>query len=278
MSPHGNSPLDAEECLYNRNYYLTDCEGYQKFIRSRGRLLSKRLAKCVDLLELKPGERFVDVGCGRGEIALHAAARGIEVTAVDSSADALELLDEAQRAWQASDLHGGDSIGAMRVINASICQLPIETGYADAVLMSDVIEHIPRHHILSAMHQLHRILRPGGRIVLHTQPNRWLVDYTVPIFSRYSWIWGIRLPHDLREEMTAGSRGDYHPSEQSRRELTRWLNRAGFRIDDVWLEGTYPLHRIFGNVWFKHWLLPAFRKNRLLKDFLASQIFAIARK
>ena len=59
-------PLAEIERLYHRDYYLSDCEGFEDFARSRGTRLPRRLAKCKDLLAPRPGERFVDIGSGRG--------------------------------------------------------------------------------------------------------------------------------------------------------------------------------------------------------------------
>lgn len=263
---------------YDRDYYLGDCEGYRQFLRTRGRKPSRRIAKCIHVLNVKPGERVLDIGCGRGEIALHAAYTGAEVIAVDASPEALKLLDEARREWNDRDLPGQYQSMAIRLLCAPAQHLPVDSDWADAIVLSDVIEHIPRPEIPLVIAECHRVLRSGGRMVIHTQPNRILVDYTVPILSRVSWLWGVPLPRDLRIEMTEGSGREYHPSEQSRRELDRSLRRASFSVDDLWLEGSYPIHRILGDTFWKQAVLHRFRRSRILKELLASQIFAVARK
>ena len=78
--------------------------------------------------------------------------------------------------------------------------------------------------------------------------------------------------------MTIGAGPDYHPSEQSFRSLRRELQRASFRESEVWLEGTYPVHRIFGESRVKTRLLPFFRRYRWLKELFAGQLFAVATK
>ena len=269
--------VDLEQ-LYSRAYYLSDCEGFREFHKTWGRKPSRRLAKCIELLGPHPGQRIADLGCGRGEVALNAAVRGAQVVAVDGSPNALTLLREAVNRWPdevASDTAWKNQI---ETVAAPLDGLPLEDRSFDAAVMSDVIEHIPRPQILSVLRECQRVLKPTGRLVIHTQPNRRLVDWTVPVLSRFSRMWGVRLPRDLREEMTAGARGAYHPSEQSRSELRRWLHQANFVIDELWLEGSYPLHRIFGETRLKEFLLRRFRQNEWLKELLAGQIFAICHR
>ena len=264
--------------LYDRDYFLGDCEGYRDFLRTHGWKPSRRIAKCINLLHVQPGQRILDLGCGRGEVSLHAAYSGAEVVAVDASSEALELLEEARRMWEKNYGAGQSRPMSLTTRCAFLQQLPIETEWADSVVLSDVIEHIPRSEIPLIVAECYRVLRSGGRLVIHTQPNRILVDYTVPILSRISWLWGVSLPRDLRDEMTPGSGIVYHPSEQTRRELDRSLRQAGFSIQDLWLEGSYPVHRILGETRWKQAVLHRFRRSRILKEFLASQIFAVARK
>src|SRR5438132_11835889 len=52
----------------------------------------------VDALELDPGERVLDVGCGPGRHALALARRGIDVVGVDLSDDFISLARDAAAA------------------------------------------------------------------------------------------------------------------------------------------------------------------------------------
>jgi len=70
---------------------------YRDFIESHGRRLRPRLARSLELAQIRPGARLLDLGCGRGEVAVHAALRGARVTAVDYSADCVRLTREAVR-------------------------------------------------------------------------------------------------------------------------------------------------------------------------------------
>ena len=50
------------------------------------------VAAALELAEVGPGDRFVDLGCGDGQVLLAAAERGARVTGVEADAD---LVDEA---------------------------------------------------------------------------------------------------------------------------------------------------------------------------------------
>ena len=264
--------VDQLRGLYSRAYYLQDCEGHDEFLVSAGRKLPRRLQKCLKLLQLQPGQRVLDLGCGRGELSLHAAKQGGCCIAVDPSADGLALLGEALDSWEL-----GDTPNLLRVA-ARGEQLPLASQTVDRILLSDVVEHLDPKELDSLLCECQRVLRRGGCLVVHTQPNRLLLEYTVPVLSKMSILWGVRLPRDLREEMTPGARAPYHVNEQSRTDLRAALERAAFEIDEIWLEGSYPVHRIFGDTALKRWILPRFRRWLWLKELLASQLFAVARK
>lgn len=261
----------AYENLYHRDYYLKDCQGFEEFLRTRGKKLPRRLAKCLTLADVKPFEKVIDVGAGRGELSLHAALRGATVVAIDPSRDALKLLGEARAAWEPAPE------STLQILGRGDA-LPIRAEWADVILLSDVVEHLFPEDLSKLIGECARALKPGGRLVIHTQPNRTLVELTVPFLARFSRLWGVALPRDLRSEMTPGSGKEYHPGEQSRRSLKKALLDTRLRLDELWLEGSYAVHRIFGEARFKGFLLHLFRRSRLLKELFATQIFALARK
>jgi SAM-dependent methyltransferase len=241
------------ENLYHRDYYLKDCEGFGEFLRTQGRKLPRRLAKCLALAALRPLDEV-----------------------------ALKLVGEAIRAWDAAP-EGGEKMAPfpasrpLRVLARGEA-LPVGAGWAAVLFLTDVVEHLRAAELAQLLAESRRVLKRGGRLVIHTQPNRTLVRFTVPFLSRFSRLWGTALPHDLRTELTRGSSAAYHPGEQSLWSLKAALAKAGFQIEEIWLEGSYAVHRVFGETRLKKLLLPLFRRSRLLKELLATQIFALAKK
>lgn len=106
--------------------------------------------RSYDLLALPPGGRVVDVGCGTGRAAAELHARGANVTGLDVDEHILGL---ARERWPWLDFRVADA-GALPLEDASVA------GYrADKVLHS-----VPDPE--AAVREAHRVLAPGGRIVV----------------------------------------------------------------------------------------------------------------
>jgi 2-polyprenyl-3-methyl-5-hydroxy-6-metoxy-1,4-benzoquinol methylase len=81
---------------YTKDYYLSDCGGYEAFKRTFGATLEEpRLEAVANLAGTAPVNRALDLGCGRGELSLELARRGFEVTAIDYSEDGVAIAREA---------------------------------------------------------------------------------------------------------------------------------------------------------------------------------------
>jgi demethylmenaquinone methyltransferase/2-methoxy-6-polyprenyl-1,4-benzoquinol methylase len=100
----------------------------------------------VDGLELRAGERLLDVACGTGSVARLAADAGCEVTALDQSAD---MLAEAQ----------APRVGLVR---GTAERLPVPDATFDALTFTYLLRYVADPG--SCMRELVRVLRPGGRL------------------------------------------------------------------------------------------------------------------
>jgi SAM-dependent methyltransferase len=113
--------------------------------------------RSLELIELRPGERLLDVGSGPGTSALIAARDfGCLVTGVDYGDAAVRGAQEAADAAGLCDRVGfvaGDA-GA----------LPFEADEFDAVLCECSLSTFPDKG--GAVAEMRRVLRPGGRVVI----------------------------------------------------------------------------------------------------------------
>lgn len=162
MSLIGRRPERAlpDSSIYKRDYLLSNVLDGLADYEAGGLSVVRR--REVDLLEVSPGQRALDLGSGRGETASEMLRRGAVVTAMDYSWDAAELTRE--------------HIGAEGlVLQANGVHLPFRDGSFDRILLSDVVEHVPWRMAVTMLAEVHRVLAPRGRVLIHTAPNTWFI-------------------------------------------------------------------------------------------------------
>jgi ubiquinone/menaquinone biosynthesis C-methylase UbiE len=118
--------------------FLDELEG-----KPRDRELLERFA-------LSTGDPVVEIGCGPGQIGAFVRARGRHVVGVD--------LSEAMANLARSRLDAA--------LTADMRSLPFSTGQVGGLLAFYSIIHLPRLDVGRALVEFHRVLRPGGRILL----------------------------------------------------------------------------------------------------------------
>ena len=108
----------------------------------------------VESLEPQPGERWLDLACGAGDVAFRAAQAGAVVTGSDL---APALIETARR--RAADA------GLELTLEVADCEaLPYETESFDIVSSSIGVIFAPDHAAVAS--ELARVTRPGGRLGL----------------------------------------------------------------------------------------------------------------
>jgi SAM-dependent methyltransferase len=194
---------------------------YRDFIASKGDRLPPRMARSLLLTNAGPGMRVLDMGCGRGEIVLHAARQGAEVVGIDYSADCLRLTRRTLEVASDRDR------ARVTLRRADATALPFTDEAFERVLMLDIVEHLHDWQISHALREAYRVLSPTGYLVLHTLPNRWALQYGYPLFRLLSR----RLPNTPRSDVERA----VHINEQDLLSVKRSLAEAGFTFQ-IWLE------------------------------------------
>ena len=105
-------------------------------------------------LELKPGDRVLDVACGSGNLAMPAARAGAIVTGVDIAPN---LLEQARARAAAEGL-------TIRFDEGDAESLPYADSEFDVVVSMFGAMFAPRPDLVSA--ELIRVCKPGGRIAM----------------------------------------------------------------------------------------------------------------
>lgn len=117
----------------------------------------------VELLDIKPSDRVIELGCGPGVAvaALASRARQGLVIGVDHSA---VILRHARRR-NASAIEQR----RVRLVHASVEHLPVADAPFDAALAVNTVGMWPEPTI--RLREIGRLLAPGGRIALVSQPR-----------------------------------------------------------------------------------------------------------
>ena len=127
--------------------------------RRRDVLRRRRLVH--DALDAQPGENVLDVGCGPGfyvtELLERVGPDG-SVTGIDTAPAMLAVAAKRSEGHHNLTFHEADATA-----------LPVGDGAFDAALSVQVLEYVA--DVRTAVAEVHRALRPGGRVVI------WDVDW-----------------------------------------------------------------------------------------------------
>ena len=176
----------------------------------RKRDIVRRRALVHEALNAQPGERILDVGCGPGFYVAETLDRvgpDGSVVGVDPSAAMLAISGKRVAGRENVELREG-----------AATPLPVDDASFDAALSVQVFEYIA--DTAAALAELHRVVRPGGRVLI------WDVDWG-------TLSWHSEDPERMDRAMHAWDAHLAHPKLP--RTLRAQLRAAGF--EDVRFEG-----------------------------------------
>jgi len=130
--------------------------------------MERHLPACLDGLNLA-GKRVLEIGLGQGADSESLIRRGAIWTGVDLTAESVERVRTrlTLRDLPFADLKQGSALG-----------LPFADDSFDLVFSHGVLHHVPE--INQAEQEIHRVLRPGGELVIMMYA-RWSLNYLVSI-------------------------------------------------------------------------------------------------
>ena len=145
------------------------------------------------------GKDVLDIGCWSGGFLSLVSGAG-SLTGLDIEPGALAVARE--------------NLPGVACVEASVLEMPFESGSFDVVTFWAVLEHLPAGTEAAALEEIHRVLRPGGLLALSV-PNANLVAQALdPIF------------------LFKGHR-HFEPSQ-----IRQLLSEAGFTIERMSIRGS----------------------------------------
>jgi ubiquinone/menaquinone biosynthesis C-methylase UbiE len=104
-------------------------------------------------LEIKPGEKILEAGCGTGNLAIKIKERGGEVIGLDNCKEALEI-------YKKKDPNAKVVLADLRE------KLPFPDNYFDKIVCNNTLYIIPKEEQLNTLKEFYRILKLKGKVVI----------------------------------------------------------------------------------------------------------------
>jgi cyclopropane fatty-acyl-phospholipid synthase-like methyltransferase len=254
-------PEPIPSSLYDEEYFA-DVEGYRVFQMSHGTTASLRLQVALQLGDICPGDRVLDVGCGRGEVLIQAGRLGAIAFGIDYSAASADIAHRTTLAQKTATATG--------VSQANSKALPFANAAFDRVFLLDIVEHLHPWELEQTLTEVRRVLQPEGQCVIHTMPNLWYYRFGYPIYRLLQRLRGVQLPADPRHRFRYHAA--MHVNEQDVLSLKANLHRAGFTAR-VWATNVQPYAQEYGQLGaMVDWLCRFYP----FKWILCNDLFAIA--
>jgi cyclopropane-fatty-acyl-phospholipid synthase len=190
LAPRGTRHTSERDARAVRHHYDVSNDFFRLFLgptmtyscgvwaRSGAQTLEQAQEAKLELvcakLGLREGERVLDVGCGWGAFALHAAARhGVHVTGI--------TLSPAQAALAQERVREAGLEERIDVRLADYRELAAEP--FDAIASIGMVEHVGEVQIDAYAARLAELLRPGGRLLNHGITRQRHTDPAAGAFS-----------------------------------------------------------------------------------------------
>jgi cyclopropane-fatty-acyl-phospholipid synthase len=223
----------------------------------------RKLEHICRKLQLKPGERLVDLGCGWGGLIVYAAKHyGVDATGV--------TISREQFKWCERLIEREGLAGRCRVLLKDFRDIP-ETPHFDKASCIGVIEHFgPTSPTVFS--KVYRMLRPGGLFLLHSITKRPFTKYPPWRAFSHKYVWPdvelmgvdwnctelaragleIRDVESLREHYIYTLRAWTRNLEAGREEALKYVDEETYRIYRLYLAGgalgfrssLYNLHQV----------------------------------
>jgi SAM-dependent methyltransferase len=215
---------------YSAGYYLASCGGAEFFRLYGPEVLKPQLAHPLREARLREGIRVLDIGCGRGELLFQARRLGAVGVGVDFSEAALGFARE---------------VSGCPVARCDAKALPFADRSFDRIFFLGIMDHLLAPELERCFAEMARVLRPGGRVLLHTCTNtQYYKRWTYSLRLALAKALGLRAPEPSRSSEDE----ELHVNEHSCSDIRRFFRRIGWGCSVTPMPNyRYLVRRIYGD-------------------------------
>jgi cyclopropane-fatty-acyl-phospholipid synthase len=200
-------------------------------------------------LGLRPGQRFLDIGCGWGGLIVHAARHyGVKAEGI--------TLSEEQLEYARQKIADEGLSGSVSVHLQDYREFSSEQGF-DAIASVGMVEHVGREKLPVYFQKVKELLKPGGLFLNHGiglgpvvfpgQSGSFIQDHIFPdsdlvriadmLKPAETEGWEVRDVENLREHYALTLRHWVHRLEERHREALRFVDETKYRTWRLYMAG-----------------------------------------
>jgi cyclopropane-fatty-acyl-phospholipid synthase len=188
---------------------------------------ARKIERIIAALDVQPGQRVLEIGCGWGALAEALGRRGVAVTAI--------TISDAQFAFARARIAAA---GLNNLVDVRLCDYRDVTGVFDRVVSIEMIEAVGEAHWPAYFGVIGNRLSPGGHAVIQaiTIPDRFFADYrrTPDFIQRYIFPGGMLPTETILAEQAADNDLAYAPIERFGASYARTLAAWRQRFEAAW--------------------------------------------
>lgn len=204
--------------LYTETYFMESATGHDEFKVFDGKFehLIDKFQMVINLLDLHQSDKFLDIGCGRGELVIYHALNSGKATGVDFSDEAIKLAMEKAAELKANCIF----------LVSSFEKIDEEVKF-DRIVSIDFIEHISIEEGRAFFRKCFDLLNPGGKLIIYTYPNTIRRRFGYKLIRTFSLLKRKPLP-EKEPDTVSDHYKQYHLNEQNYFSLKNSAKNAGF--------------------------------------------------
>ncbi len=221
--------LDTRHRCYTEGVFASDDEPLED-------AMTRKMDLALEAIEVKPGDRVLEVGGGWGAFSEHAARRGIDVTTTTLAVESERYL---------KDLFAREKL-PVNVVRQHIFGFHSDQKF-DAIVNMGVTEHLPDYKTTLAKYA--ELLKPGGKVYLDALAMR--RKHGISTFMKRYIYPGNSAPLLLHQYLRQVSRSPFElisvADDRHNYYLTcrEWAKRLDERRDEIVARWGEPLYRRF---------------------------------